>query len=158
MNINITISEKNYKFLKEFMQKVNTQDNRITASPYYYTVCCVRDVGVPEGCGDDVKYYDNQQAESYSEEELKQICKEHELDFDEYVDKWCTKYDCREIDEYENIFFTEDGYKEHMRLNEHNYRHYKKHYSYIKHAFRNPELVELFKALGEITGEGWNKH
>lgn len=175
--MNVNISDESWKFLKEFMNRINTQDNRATAKPYYYVVQCKREIAVAEGTNGNSKYYDNQSENSYTLEELRKIWfEENKLDeldeheskeweqhenkewteeiedeFQEYIDKNCQKYDVDEIDVDENVFFTKQGYKDHIKLNGHNYSHYNKFNSYIKHAFRNPELNGLFKALEEIT-------
>ena len=167
MKVEIDVSEENWNFLKEFMNRVKTQDNRGTASPYYFTVCCKKEVAVPEGSTGNVKYYDSNSCESYTYEELKKRFKEWNDDddddtewneeddenFEEYQEKYCQKYDVDEDYEYENVFFTEKGYEDHIKLNGHNYRHFKKYYSYVKCAFRNPEIEGLFKALEDITKE-----
>ncbi|GAG48516.1 unnamed protein product [marine sediment metagenome] len=57
------------------------------------------------------------------------------------------------IDE-DNIFFTEKGYKDHVESNGHNLKNY---CSFVKHAFRNPELVNLFANLGKMVGVEWDK-
>ncbi len=44
----------------------------------------------------------------------------------------------------ENVFFTFKDYEEHIRLNSHNYQ---KVHSYVKHAFRNPEMKSLLEAI-----------
>jgi hypothetical protein len=48
------------------------------------------------------------------------------------------------------VFLTEEGYNEHMKLNSHNYRHWKSYQFYVLHAFRNPEMAGLIEAIKEI--------
>lgn len=53
-------------------------------------------------------------------------------------------------DEEDNVFFTDRGYEEHMRLNGHNVRRGGEVHTYMKHAFRNPEMEAVFKLIEEI--------
>jgi len=165
MNKTIEISDENYEFLKDFMNRIKTQDNRATASPYFYVVQCRKEIAVPLGTTGKTRYFDSNSSSSYTLEELKKWFKEwkdddmewdnekDEEEFEKYKRKYCEKYDIDEIEEEHNVFFTEEGYNQHIKLNGHNYRHYNKFYSYIKHAFRNPELTGLFKALEDVVKE-----
>jgi hypothetical protein len=156
VEVTINVSEENWKFLQDLMERINIQDNRVTASPFYYVVATKKEIAVPEGCGECTKYY--YEGGCFSEEELKEFCEENELAFEEEKSR-ATPYDVSTVTEYHNFFFTEEGYKKHMELNSHNYRHYKgEPYSYVMHAFRNPELKQLLDTLGEITGKGHKKH
>lgn len=147
----ITISDEVATFLSELTTRLENQDNRGTADPYYFTVRRFVDIGVPEGCGEKTKYFDNHDAESYSEEEAKQRAIELEVEFDDYVEDRCHKYDVKEEKKYENFFFTLDGYNEHVRLNGHNIaRGCNKYDSYVDHAYRNPEIAGVLKAIKEI--------
>ena len=156
MKIEIDISPENFEFLKQLMTQINTQNNHGTASPYYYTVRTTKDIAVPAGTtGTDKYYYDG---ECYTEEELRKVCKEDETDFEKVKDN-STKYGVDQVNVYENFFLTEEGYNKHMELNGHNYRSsIEPAHFYIKHAFRNPELVQLLDTLGEVTGLGHKKH
>jgi hypothetical protein len=52
---------------------------------------------------------------------------------------------------YENFFFTLEGYQEHVKLNGHNIaRGCNKYDSYVEHAYRNPEIAGVLKAIKEI--------
>jgi hypothetical protein len=146
----ITISDEAADFLAEFTARLSRQNNRGTAFPFYFTVRCVKEVAAPEGCTDEVRYFDSQQVENYTEEDMRKNCEEMEVDFDEYVSEHCTKYCAQDIEMNENVFFTLEGYQEHMRLNGHNYRHYKDKYDYVEHAWRNPEIASLLSAVKEI--------
>lgn len=56
----VTISDEHLDFLKKLMTAVNTQDNRCTASPFYFCVRDMREVLTPEGCGEYSKYIDEE--------------------------------------------------------------------------------------------------
>lgn len=149
MSKTIIISDKSAEFLIELNRRLNTQDNRATADPYYFTVRCVSEVPVPDGFTDDIRYVHD--GTPFTETELKQYCEDNELDFDSFKDKRCDKYCVRDVAEFKNFFFTEEGYNEHMRLNGHNYGHYKEVNSYVDHAFRNPEIESLLEVIREIS-------
>lgn len=149
MSKTITISDEAAAFLLEFNRRLETQDNRATANPYYFTVRCMRELAAPEGMTGETRYYSADDTECYTEEELIQHCKECEKDPEEFKEK-CEVYDAQEVAEHINVFFTEEGYNEHIKLNGHNYRHFKKYYSYVEHAFRNPEIDKLLSSVKEI--------
>ena len=147
----ITVSDETAKFLKEFTARLEKQDRRGTSDPFYFTVRKFVDVAVPDGCGDKVAYFDNLDTENYREEEAKKRALELEMDFDAYVEERCTKYDIKEEEQYENFFFTLEGYEEHVRMNGHNIaRTCNRYDSYVEHAYRNPEISNLLKAVKEI--------
>lgn len=54
----VTIPDEHLDFLKKLMTAVNTQDNRCTASPFYFCIRDMREVPTPEGCGEYSKYID----------------------------------------------------------------------------------------------------
>lgn len=147
----INISDEAAEFISALVNRLRTQDNRGTADPYYFTVCKLVDVPVPEGCGDKTIYFDSDDCESYTEEQAKERADELEMTFDDYIDYRCHKYDCKEQEKYENFFLTLEGYNEHVKLNGHNIaRECNKFYSYVDHAYRNPEIENLLKYVKEI--------
>lgn len=146
----ITISDETAKFLTELTTRLKTQDRRCTADPFYFTIQKTVEVAVPEGCGEDVRYFDREQVESYSAAELKERATEQGCSFEDLED-CCQQYDIKEDQRYEGFFFTLEGYNEHIRLNGHNVaRTCKRYESYVEHGFRNPELEGVMKALREI--------
>ena len=147
----ITISDETAAFLSELTFRLETGNGRGTADPYYFTVRKFIDVAVPDGCGDKVMYFDSQDCESYTEEEAKENAIEHEMEFDDYVEERCNKYDVKEEERYENFFFTLEGYQQHVKMNGHNIsRVCNKYDSYVDHAYRNPEIAGVLKAIKEI--------
>lgn len=155
--VSVEISKSSLEFLKDLMSKVNTQDNRSTASPYYYVVRGVKKLTAADDRGCGFEYFDSDACESFTEDQLKQYCEENDIDFEEHKER-CEKFNVQEVDEYVNVFFTYDGYKKHIELNGHNYRHFERFDSYVMHAFRNPEISQLMEVLGEISGSGYVKH
>ena len=146
--MNIELSDKTAAFLTELVRRLDTQSNHGTADPYYYTVRCTKDRAVPHGCGDGEDHY-HYDGTTFTEEELKNFCEENDENFETMKDR-CDKFSMEEVNEYENVFLTEEGYNEHMKLNSHNYRHWKSYQFYVLHAFRNPEMTGLIEAVKEI--------
>lgn len=147
----ITISDAAAAFLTNLASIIATQDNRATAAPIYFTVRKFVDVGVPDSCGDSVAIFDNYDCENYTEEQAKERAKELTMDFEEYIEKRCHRYETKEEAQYEEFFLTEDGYNKHVKLNGHNIsRTCKKFDSYVMHAYRNPEISSLLEVIKEI--------
>ena len=47
----INVSDEMYEALIEISTNMKNQDNRCTASPYFYQVRCKKEVAAYEGCG-----------------------------------------------------------------------------------------------------------
>jgi hypothetical protein len=148
----ITISDEAAEFFKRVSNAIRTQDNRGTAEPYFITIQKKVERGVPDGCGIDTRYFDNEQCELYDYESIKERAEEMELNVEEYIDKYCQKYDIREFEEYENFFLTYEGYNAHINSNGHNIaRTCKSYQNYVQYACRNPELESLYEFIHEIA-------
>lgn len=52
----IRISDEDYEFLQDLQHELNTQTNDGNADPVYWEVMETREVGVPDGCGDERIY------------------------------------------------------------------------------------------------------
>lgn len=149
--VKIEISDETAQFLSQLAHTINTQDRRGTADPYFFTVRKFVDVAVPEDCGEKTMYFDNSDVESYTEDEAEKRAEELEMTFEKYVEERCQKYDAKEEERFENFFFTEDGYNQHVKMNGHNIaRTCNRYDSYVDHAFRNPELEKVIAAIKEI--------
>ncbi|MDD5547029.1 MAG: hypothetical protein PHO67_07765 [Candidatus Omnitrophica bacterium] len=148
MSKTITISDEAAAFLVELNRRLKTQDNRATRAPYYFTVRCVHEEPVPDGFTDEIRYVHD--GTPFTEEELRKYCEDNDLDFEQFKENSCRAYCVRDVEEFKNFFFTEEGYNEHMKLNGHNYRYCKEVNSYVDHAFRNPEIEQLLSAIKEI--------
>lgn len=158
----VELPDEHVAFLKELAHELKTQNNRATAAPYFFVVQGKRETAAPRGHGDD-RYYVREWAESFDLDGLREALKErfHEdlgfdpeeakATFDVYVDRFiqndCDVYGQASVIVEDNAFLTFKGFKEHMELNGHNYRHLSEVQSYLKHAFRNPELDKLWKAI-----------
>lgn len=158
----LQISEESYQFVKNFINEIDNQDNRGTRSPYFYVIQQKKRIypacgGDAEGIVIDTDFYD--------EDEFEWLCERLEIPYDKNEDAYdlCERinkvytdgdvytlpysYEWQEHDAA-NVFFTETGYKQHVELNQHNLGEYR---SYVKYAFRNPEIQGLMKAIREIV-------
>jgi len=154
--VNINMRKSDYDFLMDLSNEIKKQDNRSTGAPYYYVVKCVNEVQAPEGNGLYTKYVDMQSGD-YQTYDSREECKNQLIKdgwFEDEAEKTAENLERHEFAEAfteKNIFLTERGYKEHLDLNGHNYRHHKKFYSYVKHAFRNPEVKTLLEIIGRFS-------
>jgi len=140
-------------FMKELAKEIKGQDNRATASPYYYIVQGQKQVLAPAGYGDDdIHYYNSEWSEGHSREDWAPILRQHDeengktTDLDKFIES-CEEFGMHDVDVEENVFLTFKGYEQHMKMNSHNYRHLKDVHSYVKFAYRNPEMENLLKAI-----------
>ena len=140
-------------WLKNFIGEVDSQDNRATAKPIQFLLQTKREYVAH----DDYNWHTKEVwRHPIMEEESKET-------FQEVVD-WLKGYGyegdklAEEIEniesfqmghhwETEQAFFTESGVKKHLELNRHNLRD---HRDYVVHAFRNPEMKELFDAIRAV--------
>lgn len=160
----IVLPEEDVKFLKELANEIKTQDNRGTASPYYYTVRQKkRIVGIDANYSENTVWLDTYSGEftewATEEDAIKAVMKDHELDreaAEKFVDDNVTEFGTTEYEYDTNVFLTYKGFLEHMKLNGHNYsgrhdgdnfkeRDYCK--SYVEYAHRNPELKRLLEII-----------
>lgn len=154
-------------FLKDLIHRMNTQDNRSTAAPYFYVVRRVKwrltQHGYGVGTTRTVRVdFNGDPTTFHSKEEFVQWAKNYyDGDPDKNIESLWEELEEFTEERYfedENVFFTEDAYQEHVRLNGHNLeRGCSEYYSYVKHAFRNPELSKMFEAIGVLAEEEWKK-
>jgi len=162
-------------WLRNFITELNTQDNRVTATPYYYQIrkpirtygfaCTHSDYWVwMHEDGYEVTNENIQEsvrqllAEDISEFEA--FLKAHDIDPDkpisngdaELLSEWLDieKVYYRDTYKLEGCFFTEKAVLRHIRENQHNLP--AEIDTYLQHAYRNPELQRLFEAIGEVVG------
>jgi hypothetical protein len=140
--------------ISELRNNLKTQDNRSTAKPIFFllqekrTYVCheeydsgyEEDIWVERLSGDYCRFKSQADVISW----LKENYPEHTGQVQGI--HWDTfKMGC--YWNTVNVFFTEEGYKQHLLLNEHNLG---EHRLYVIHAFRNPEIELVQKViLGE---------
>lgn len=166
----VAISDEYYDFLVNLSRELNTQDNRGTASPYFYQVKQKKKVPGPDGNGE--REWLDPSGEPCDEDERSRAIADHQgwddlpdheinelletLD-DYYKESVLWKLGYSEYwytweDEWENAFLTEKACKEHIRLNHY---HYNEPVDFLTHATRNPELEKLISFLKMFPGEVW---
>jgi hypothetical protein len=145
--------EEAINWMKEFIKEVDSQDNRGTSQPIQFLLQTKMEyVAHPEYNWRAERVWRHPEMEGAS--------------YKEYEDavKWLVEYGYEgeklekekdNIEEFQmghywetnQMFFTEKGVKRHLNLNRHNL---KEHRDYVVHAFRNPEMRELFEAIREV--------
>lgn len=140
-------------WLKHFIAHIDTQDNRGTAKPIFYLLQTPTVIWGESLSHADVTKYALCEFDYYdydSKEELISSMKENGFSDDEIKEHKhkIVSIEGETIWETQETFFTKHGLDRHLDLNKHNYR--KGHRDYVVHAFRNPEIKELFEAIRAI--------
>lgn len=141
--ITVQISKETFEFLKSLGKEVETQDNRSTAKPYFIALQVAEEYPSPDGYDYDKTYY----LDKHGNPPVDSIAEVLENDPEHSLDE-IKETNCRYVWEVHNVFLTDRGYNEHLRLNRHNIR--KESRSFMYHAFRNPEFDGIFKAIAEF--------
>ena len=142
--------------IKSFLTEMATQSNRSTRGLYYYVIQDEETYRSPtDDCDYTEVYYDDRtyaseddmiekltayyKEDDYTDEEIKPILRtaRHE----------CCHYGVKTRYTYDRFFLTETEAKDHLACNKHHYT--SKAQTYIKHAWRAPELNNFFKCLFE---------
>lgn len=141
-------------FLQNFIKKINTQDNRGTASPYFYVIQDIkeyRDDNNPEFH----VLFDEEYSELYRadwEDGLLAAVMEGEGLTEEEAEEFIEKHDkCGMSTHWEEkgCFFTESDAKGHLESNAHHYSNRAR--TYVKHFWRAPEVHDFFKAISVLA-------
>lgn len=137
----------NRQIIETFLTKMSTQDNRATATPYFYVIHNGYDQILPEGHGGTTKYYVDQFERSFdTEDEIKEHCGEDHV-FEELKIR---EYSSERKFEERHMFLTEEEADRHFKVNRYHYSH--DAYVYLKHAWRAPDMEEFFNALFDEFG------
>lgn len=167
----IEVSEEMYDFLMDLSKKLNTQNHRATAMPYFFQIRTEKKVYVSEGRGVETWVNTDSQDELCSQKEIDEkileILNDRYTNKDDlFIKEYLEKMDedekenaltengyekaYYEIDyEYKNSFLTEEACREHIRLNSY---HYNNPVDYLSSAYRNPELEKVMTFLCELSG------
>lgn len=129
---------------------LRTQDNRCTSNPMFCIQVCERIGPIDPTYGTGHRMYHNhQESETYYPDrpDPEEWARLNALDdkgnlpesvtAGDYFEKWTTVQTC----------FTEDGCKQHLELNGHNYRHYYGTRIYVESFHRNPEMLAIREFL-----------
>ena len=122
--------------LKEIGELLRTQDNRITESPMFCVQVNDRVHGLDKDYGDGIEWIDLDDVES-GIQPAPENPDETKLTAFGYRDNWKTVLVC----------FTEEGCKEHLRQNQHNYRYYDGFRIYVESFYRCPEMKAVREFL-----------
>lgn len=161
--------EQATEFVKSYIEKMNTQDCRGTASPYFYVIRTAEyfpsDSNYEYGRVTYIRHDDNEIYFSVDDEvDALDKFRIHLADFyendiyktagKEFLEELLSEeyYVCYEkkIWREESLFFTESDAENHLRNNAHHYS-WDAH-TYVKYAWRAPELEEFLKSVGVMCG------
>lgn len=148
MSNNDTLTEKDFAKVNAIAQRLKKQDNRATRDPMFCVQVCER-IGplVPE-YSEDLMFHDSVEMETYYADKNPEVWGKFKKLHDDgelpdtvivggYQEKWLTVCVC----------FTEEGCKQHLDLNGHNYRHYFGTRIYTESFYRNPEMLTIREYL-----------
>jgi len=166
---NIEVTDEVYDFLVDLSQKMKTQDNRATASPFMYIITEMVERPAAEGCGES-KLIDEEGVEYDLDDVKKEYANEIRHYFDEMenmeleiTNEMAEEFLMEELNAREvyyaiereaphkmrmNVFFTEDAVRLHLKQNAH---HYNEGDDYVICGWRNPEMAKLHEFLKGIT-------
>ncbi len=153
-------------FLQNMIIEINTQDNRSTATPFFYVIRSrVWVSAYNEGEGDRVVFVNNNDPEDQIKEESLQAAinayREEMLEYEEDFEKTDSEIEDILSSEYSehwenkaweerNCFFTEKEAELHLKAN---YYHYSRDaHTYVKHFWRAPDVKKFFEAVGDLCG------
>lgn len=149
-------SDEAKNWIREFLNRVDSQDNRMNAKPILFLLQERREyVAHPEYNHQTETFWHHHSMEgrqAKSHEEAEEMLIAYGYDKEEHAGEFelIEEFQMGHYWETKQAFFTEEGLKRHIDLNGHNIRN---HRDYVVHAFRNPEMRELFEALRTIAGE-----
>lgn len=150
----IEISKESLDFVRKLVTEIAEQDNRITADPYFFVIQEEQIKVVPDGCGDFVRWA-HSEGGLLDEREVREFLEDTERPIDDLAESCdeLTRYDCVKewvTPENHNVFFTEAAIEKHISENDYHWRG--KTRTYVRHAWRNPEMAAIMKALREVAG------
>lgn len=129
----------------KLINDMDGQDNRGTASPYYYNIMDTERIYGIDGDydHDGMIYVDKNDSEIfYTEEEVQ----ENEWE-EEYVDEHFNMVHYKDMKVYKNAFLSEKSALEHVRLNHY---HYNEPKVYAEYAFRNKDIELILEFLNKV--------
>lgn len=142
------MDDQNLQIIKAFLQKMAEQDNRATASPFYYVIRTKVEEEAPlHNCDKKVLYWNEENFDSL--DELIAYLDENGYSDEEIADatllagqsgikyRWVRK----------GMFLTESDAEAHLQANHYHYS--ADAHTYVEHAWRAPELTRFVNALME---------
>ena len=149
--VSVEIPKSLHEYMKKIVSLMESQSNRSTAEPYYFTIMSEKRVT----CSEDSDKYVYQDPEDFeveyeSLEEARKEYVEAERDI-ECIEVWLeslTRYYYQYIEETRGFFFTEEAIDTHMKQNRHHMG--RKAHSYVKHAWRDPEMEMVYDLIKRV--------
>lgn len=126
--------------LKEISHRLRTQDNRLTQNPIFQVRGLRRIYGMDPQWGDPVWIDTEEGAVEVDPPEDPDNPGDFIIETG-YIDVW----------EVLMVAFTEEGCREHLRLNGHNYSMYRKVEIYADSLWRCPEMIAIRNFLLSLT-------
>ncbi len=150
----------NKETIVKFLTAMSTQDNRCTAFPIYYVIRDARWVITEEDyvIGDSRIVYVNKQdyEDIITEDEHGKLAEKYDdVSEEDRLNGVCSQEEYRRFCEVcvwqdHGMFLTQTDAEKHLKLNAYHYS--EDAHTYVKHAWRAPELEEFLLALFEYFG------
>lgn len=142
---------KNILTAKELKERIASNDNRCTRQPYLLLLRERKTMVVDGNVSGDKRWVEHGSGDYHTadtKEELIETIKEWHDDDEEFEEeKWHIEpYYEDEYYDTVNVFLTDKGYEDHMKINGHNYRR-GQYDTYGIHAFRNEEIRSLYALI-----------
>ena len=147
------MKEEQEGIIKGFLAQMTSQDNRATAFPYFYVIRTANWIVSCDGyanSGDDGNGVREVYVNKDDGEDELTPAEWEKIPEDGVSETGCEKdmYDCltlQRVWEEKCLFLTEVDAERHLRLNAYHYS--KDAHTYVKHAWRAPDLEEFVTAL-----------
>lgn len=168
--------------LQELLTKMNTQDNRATATPYYYQLRCPIRINCVDSDNSDGSEWINEENEIVDsvldfakeiiedegdESPLEEFCTKNDIQFgtstednDNDIELLATSLNLRRIyyrnsHEYREVFFTEEAAFKFLAQNKHRYPEGTD--TYVQCGYRNYEMESIFTNIGLLVNTPYEK-
>lgn len=143
---------KKHEEIKAFLQTMTTQDRRGTADPFFYVIRTEVEHMSPIENADIIRFIDPDNCECVygSREECRKELMEDVCNDKDWVDNVVERLEEYGVSKYweeRSMFLTEADAEKHLKLNHYHYS--KNAHTYVKHAWRAPELKNFFGNLFE---------
>lgn len=141
-------------WIKTFLTEIDSQDNRITAKPIQFLLQTRREYVAHDEYNHQTETvfhhhsFEGHSSKTYDEAVARLIDYGYEGDELEKEKQDIEEFQMGHYWETSQAFLTEAGLKRHIEINGHNLRNTR---DYVVHAFRNPEMRELFDALRAVA-------
>jgi hypothetical protein len=144
--------EKHKEIIKLFLEQMTTQDHRGTAFPIYYVIRTSEIQYTNADMADDVRYLDLESGEVEEFSSVKEAIakfKEYEYTPDEIKSSLenLTRVGVTKVWTDRGMFLTESDADAHLKRNHYHYS--EDAHTYVRHAWRAPELKEFLISLFE---------